>query len=217
MRAAFLPIAAISLLFSLQASAEVSLTLGNCLQTHVVNGQENAVIAGETINMANGAQQMVVDCTANLGRSDDDTFPETSDAFVLLFKAANTRLNLSAPDLQTSRDMQAFNRKKNFRLVTDGGTPVDYQVDVLEKDGFQVFRDYPEELEAFNRTESPAALLTRLPGSSDVSANSAKPAPQTRGQGAPDQETVRQMLRYWYLQADTETRNEWKNWIESSL
>lgn len=216
MRVIVLPLALLALIFSAEASAEVTLELGTCLQTHVVNGQEKTIETGESITLANGTQQLVVDCTANLGRSDDDTFPETSEAFVLLFEAADTRLNLAAPALQTSRDMQAFNRKKNFRLVTDAGTPVKYQADLLEKEGFQVFRDYPEELAAFNRTASPAVLLTRLPGSSGAGANSAKPAPQIGNQGAPNQETVRKMLRYWYLQADKKTRKEWKNWIQSS-
>ena len=216
MKAAFLPVAVMSLLLSLPASAEVALTLGTCLQAHVVNGEERAAGAGDTLSMANGTQQLVVDCTANLGRSDDDTFPETSDVFVLLFKASDTRLELLAPAMQSRRDMQAFNRTKRFRLVTDAGTPVQYQVDVLEKEGFQVFRDYRRELATFNRTESPAALLTRLPGTTATGTNSSTPAPQAGGQGHSDQETVRQMLRYWYLQADTETRNEWKNWIESS-
>ncbi|KXS51842.1 MAG: hypothetical protein AWU57_3777, partial [Marinobacter sp. T13-3] len=39
--------------------------------------------------------------------------------------------------------------------------------------------------------------------------------PHVGEQGAPDQETVRQMLRYWYLQADRETREEWKKQIKA--
>ncbi|MDR9424790.1 MAG: DUF2057 domain-containing protein [Marinobacter sp.] len=216
MKERVLPLALLVSMFSAQASADTTLELGSCLQTHVVNGQEMTAGAGESITLSNGTQQLVVDCTANLGRSDDDTFPETSEAFVLLFKAADANLTLSAPALQTRRDMDSLNRKQNFRLVTDTGTPVNYQVDVLEKEGFQVFRDYAEELTAFNRTESPAALLSRLPASSGANTNSAKPLSEAGSQGAVDQETVRQMLRYWYLQADTKTRNEWKNWIQSS-
>jgi uncharacterized protein YccT (UPF0319 family) len=88
----------------------------------------------------------------------------------------------------------------------------------LEKEGFQVFRDYPKELEAFNRTSSPAAIRMQLPGLADADTDNdtAGHSPKAGGQGAQDQETVRQMLRYWYVQADKQTRKEWKNWIQSS-
>ncbi|SFJ38206.1 hypothetical protein SAMN05216429_102159 [Marinobacter persicus] len=216
MKARFLPLCLSIGLFSSQALADVTLTLDSCLQAHALNGQEKELAAGESLTLANGTHQLVVDCTANLGRSEDDTFPETSDAFVLLFEARDAELTLSAPVINTETQMERFNRQGNFRLVSSDGAAVSYQTDVLKKEGFQVFRDYPEELEAFNRTDSPAALRPYAPGLPAAVSNGAGPATHAGDAGAPDQETVRQMLRYWYLQADRETRNEWKNWIESS-
>jgi len=204
------------LFFSAQALAEVTLALGPCVQAHVVNGEEKTALPDSSLTLTNGTQQLVVDCTAMLGRSSDDAFPETGEAFVLLFEAANTELTLSAPRIQTRRQMTDFNREKDFRLTNTAGTPVNYHVDVLEKEGFQVFRDYPGELEAFNRNSSPAAIRMQLPGLADADTDTAGPSPKAGDQGAPDQETVRQMLRYWYLQADKQTRKEWKNWIQSS-
>jgi len=204
----------LALLFSVQAPAEVTLALGPCVQAHVVNGEEKTALPDSSLTLTNGTQQLVVDCTAMLGRSNDDAFPETGEAFVLLFEAANTELTLSAPHIQTRRQMTAFNRQKDFRLTNAAGTPVNYHVDVLEKEGFQVFRDYPGELEAFNRISSPAAIRMQLPGLADTDTEG--PSPKAGGQGAQDQETVRQMLRYWYWQADKKTRKEWKSWIQSS-
>ena len=216
MKARFLPLCLSIGLFSSQALADVTLTLDSCLQAHALNGQEKELAAGESLTLANGTHQLVVDCTANLGRSEDDTFPETSDAFVLLFEARDAELTLSAPVINTETQMERFNRQGNFRLVSSDGAAVSYQTDVLKKEGFQVFRDYPEELEAFNRTDSPAARRPHVPGMQAAVSNGTEPASPNGGAGAPDQETVRQMLNYWYLQADKETRNEWKNWIQSS-
>jgi hypothetical protein len=56
----------------------------------------------------------------------------------------------------------------------------------------------------------------QLPGLADADTDTEGPSPKAGGQGALDQETVRQMLHYWYLQADKQTRKEWKNWIQSS-
>jgi len=216
LKAIVAPIFVLSLLVSVQASAEVTLTLGPCVQTHVVNGDEKNAVAGESLTLANGTQQLVVDCEAMLGRSDDDAFPESSETFVLLFDAADAVLTLSAPRLQTRQDMEAFNLQGDFSLTNAEGDPLSYQIGVLEKEGFQVFRDYLDELETFNRTSAPAALRMQLPGAHAAAGNVTDAVPQVGEQGAPDQETVRQMLRYWYLQADAETRNEWKNWIQSS-
>lgn len=205
-------------LLPVQVVAEVTLTLDSCLQTHVVNGKGRAVAPGDSLTLANGSHQLVVDCTANIGRSDDDAFPETSDTFVVLFEAEDVELTLSTPAIGTRRNMESFNRQRDFSLVDGAGTSVSYQVDVLEKEGFQVFRDYAEELEAFNRTSSAAATSLHVPGMAIAArdGDGKDSGPRMAGQGTPDQETVRQMLRYWYLQADKETRNEWKNWIQSS-
>ncbi|NVD35998.1 DUF2057 domain-containing protein [Marinobacter lutaoensis] len=216
LKAIVAPIFVLILLVSAQVNADVRLTLGPCVQTHVVNGDEKNAVSGESLTLANGTQQLVVDCEAMLGRSDDDAFPESSETFVLLFDAADAVLTLSAPRLQTRQQMAAFNQQKDFRLVNAEGEALSYQIGVLEKEGFQVFRDYLDELEAFNRTPAPAALRMQLPGASAAAGNVTDAVPHVGEQGAPDQETVRQMLRYWYLQADRETREEWKNWIQSS-
>jgi uncharacterized protein YccT (UPF0319 family) len=220
LKAIVAPYFLLALFFSAQAPAEVTLAFGPCLQAYVVNGEEKIVLPESSLTLTNGTQQLVVDCTAMLGRSNDDAFPETGEAFILLFEAADTELTLSAPHIQTRQQMKAFNRQRNFRLTTAAGTSVNYHVEVLEKEGFQVFRDYPKELEAFNRTSSPAAIRMQLPGLADADADAdtdtAGHSPKAGGQGAQDQETVRQMLRYWYVQADKQTRKEWKNWIQSS-
>ncbi|EAZ97311.1 DUF2057 domain-containing protein [Marinobacter sp. ELB17] len=208
----------LALFFSAQAPAEVTLALGPCVQVHVINGEEKIVLPESSLTLTNGTQQLVVDCTAMLGRSSDEAFPETGEAFVLLFEAADTKLTLSAPHIQTRQQMKAFNRQRNFGLTSAAGTSLNYYVEVLEKEGFQVFRDFPGELEVFNRTSSPAAIRAQLPGlaDADTDIDTAEPSPKAGGQGAQDQETVRQMLRYWYLEADKQTRKEWKNWIQSS-
>lgn len=203
-------------LFSVQVSAGVTVNLGECIQTHVVDGSEQQSSAGQSIELTNGSHQMVVSCRVTLGRSDDDSFPEVSDAFVLQFTAADTELTLSAPTIRSRRQLERLNSEGDFRLVDPSGQTVQTQADVLKKEGFQVFRDYAEELEAFNRSSAPA---TFGPRPTDLT-GSAKDGNQSEQQfGAadtPDQEMVRQMLRYWYLKADMKTRNEFRSWMGSS-
>lgn len=202
--------------FSLQASAEVALNLGDCIQTHVVNGIANKAKAGSTLTLSNGVQQVVVDCTVAIGGSGEDSYFETTDAFVLRFDAQNTELSLTAPRIRNSQQLDGFNSKGNFRLVSASGEAVQYQAEVLKKEGFQVFRDYAREVEVFNRSSSPAAIRFITPVVAETASDAREGQHDSSDQGTPDQEMVNQMLRYWYLKGDRKTRSEWKNWINSS-
>lgn len=203
-------------LFSVQVSAGVTLNLDECIQTHVVNGIGHKSSAGTSIELNNGSNQIVVSCAVTLGRSNDDSFPEVSDAFVLQFTATDTELTLSAPTIQSHRQLERFNSEGNFRLVSFSGQTVPYRADVLKKEGFQVFRDYVEELEAFNRASAPATLSSGASDTTGSAKDENKAGRQTGAEDAPDQNMVRQMLRYWYLRADMKTRNEFKSWMTSS-
>lgn len=203
-------------LLSVQASAEVTLTLGDCIQTRVVDTSEKNVTAGSSLALSNGVHQLVVDCTVALGDWNEDSYLETTDAFVLRFDAENTDLTLTAPTISNSQQLESFNRKGDFRLVAASGEAVKYQADVLKKEGFQVFRDYAREVEVFNRSSSPAAIRSRNPVFFEAASEAGEGSLDVSDQVTPDQEMVSQMLRYWYLKGDKKTQSEWKNWINSS-
>ncbi|MGF2734191.1 DUF2057 domain-containing protein [Marinobacter sp. DUT-1] len=195
------------------AWSEVRLNPGPCVSVRALDGA--AIDSAGPLTLTNGRHQLVVDCTVEVGRSSDEGMPETSDAFVLLFEAENVELTLQAPEIRSSRELETFSRRGNWQLTTADQQSVEFDVDVLEKEGFQLVRDYGQELEAFNRSESPAALGANLPGADMELLGKEEGRPSTSA-GAPDQEMVNQMLRYWYLKADKTTRDEWKNWIHSS-
>ena len=203
-------------LFSVQVSAGVTINLGECIQTHVVDGIDKRSSAGTAIELNNGTHQIVVSCTVPLGRSDDNSFPEVSDAFVLQFTAADTELTLSAPNIRSRRQLDRLNSEGDFRLVAPSGQTVQFKADVLKKDGFQVFRDYVQELEAFNRSSAPATVRASAPDLTGSAKDGNKAEHQTGAEDTPDQELVRQMLRYWYLKADMKTRDEFRSWMGSS-
>ena len=196
------------------ALSEVRLELGHCIDVHVVDGREVSGSSSSPLTLENGLHQLVVDCSMEVGRSSDEALLETSDAFVIRFQAAETNLRLSAPEINSVRQLEEFNRAGNFQLKTSQDGSVEYRVGVLEKEGYQILRDYREELEVFNRSSSPAAVaqmsLDSLPNTSD--GNEVHPS---KFEESRDQEIVTQMLRYWYLKADKKTRNELESWIHS--
>ena len=193
-------------LMPLPALAEVQLTLGACVNVQAVQDSEQTAGSGQSLTLADGTQQLVVECTTEIGREE---VLETSDAFVVRFEAADTALALSAPEIESRNQMDAFNQQGNWQLTDRQGREVAFTADVLEKEGFQLVRDYARELAAYNRSGAEAAV--------------AAPGLITNQDGLlldshvdPDQEMVSRMLRYWYLKADEQTRKEWDSWVDSS-
>ncbi len=200
------PTCLLATLMPLPALADVELTLGPCVKVQAVQGSEQTAGSGESVTLADGTQQLVVECTAEIGR---EKVLETSDAFVVRFEAAETALTLSAPEIESRNQMDRFNPQGNWQLTARQGREVAFTADVLEKEGFQLVRDYARELAAYNRSGSVAAV--------------AVPELKTNQDGLlldshvdPDQEMVSRMLRYWYLKADEQTRKEWDSWVDSS-
>ncbi|WP_369612626.1 DUF2057 family protein [Marinobacter sp. RI1] len=193
-------------LMPLPALAEVQLTLGACVNVQAVQESEQTASSGQSLTLADGTQQLVVECTTEIGREE---VLESSDAFVVRFEAADTALALSAPEIESRNQMDAFNQQGNWKLTDRQGREVAFTADVLEKEGFQLVRDYARELAAYNRSGAEAAV--------------AAPGLITNQDGLlldshvdPDQEMVSRMLRYWYLKADEQTRKEWDSWVDSS-
>lgn len=194
------------------AVAETELNLGACVSVQAINGSEQSASSGQSLKLDDGTQQLVVKCTAEIGR---EATLETSNAFVLVFTEESTELTLSAPEIRSRRDMNTFNRQGNWSLVDGKGRPVDFTSDVLEKEGFQLVRDYQRELEAYNRSGAVAAVTARAETVGTELTNNQEGL-LLDSQADPDQEMVSRMLRYWYLKADEKTRKEWDSWIDSS-
>ncbi|WP_316933394.1 DUF2057 domain-containing protein [Marinobacter sp. AL4B] len=198
-------------LLPLPALAEVQLTLGACVNVQAVQGSEQTASSGQRLTLADGTQQLVVECTTEVGRED---IRETSNAFVVRFSGENAELKLSAPGIDTRHEMENFNQQGNWRLMDEQGRAVAFTTDVLEKEGFQLVRDYPRELSAYNRSRAFAAVAVRA---QNVDAElQMTPEGLLDPQGDPDQKMVSRMLRYWYLKADEQTREEWNSWVDSS-
>ncbi|WP_323751588.1 DUF2057 domain-containing protein [Marinobacter sp.] len=188
-------------LLPLPALAEIQLMPGACVNVQAVQGSEQTASSGQPLTLPDGTQQLVVECTTEVGREETR---ETSDAFVFRFSAGDAELRLRAPKIETRNEMASFNQQGSWQLTDDQGRAVAFTTDVLEKEGFQLVRDYPRELAAYNRSRTIAELKLTSDGV----------LPDSPADG--DQEMVGRMLRYWYLKADEQTRKEWSSWVDSS-
>lgn len=186
------------------AFAAVTLNLPEGLQIVAVNGL-NADIYKQA-QLPNGLNQIAVRYEGEFGRSAHDAEILYSDVFVVIFKAAEATLAMKPLGIQKVSHLEKFNRSPRIRIVDQNGVAVATAVEKLQKDGFQLLRNYEQELVAFNRSSSPAAVR----GSMNLPAPAAVPTPVQPGQQV---KMTEQMLKYWYLQADEETRQRFREWI----
>lgn len=206
--------------FSSSLVADVQVQFEDGISVLALNGKEvtnESLFSGtDFVKLNDGLNQLVVQYTAELKKSADDFELETTDSFVLLFDVKNIALVLKAPLIRNEDDVDTFNRRGDWRLLDVRGVAQVVKVSSLKKDGFQLSRDYERELEEFNLTDAAAALpYERVEG---VVAESPLPAVKSQaGNNKQSQSSElnmpEKMLRYWYNQADSETRKRFKQWI----
>jgi len=206
------------------AFADAVLSVGNGVSVIAHNGKElsdsDFLTGSKGLQLNNGINQVLVRYSGELSGGDGDI--EHSHAFVLLFNAVdNQSLSLSAPRIRKQRELDSFNRKGNWNLQDDTQAAVTYQHATLIKEGFQLSRDYTQELAIFNQTNSAAALQinpsqtsTPVPAPAirtGTAVNTISTA-DTPTSGASEPMSL-QMLKYWYNQADSNSRADFKAWI----
>jgi hypothetical protein len=207
------------------AWAVVELELPENMFAVAINGENTKI--QEVVSLPDGVNQVVVQFQGLLARGhfDDDANMAYSDVFVIKFNATNQTLKMDIPRIKRSLDLEKFNRESNIRILDLTGRAIEYYIGKLEKDGFQLFREYGKELEDFNKTNSPAAFSMSRTFSKGVEARSTGNSndQQTVSRATVSgTESIRQqhsdnmaeeMLKYWYQQADEATRIKFMRWI----
>lgn len=200
------------------ASADVTLVSAPGVDIVAVNGvsvESGSFFSNQSrIQLDNGQHQIVAEYVAEIEESADDYHLEKSDTFVLLFNAEDTSLSLAAPAINSRYDLQTFNQGQQWKLTRADGSSVELSIGKLEKEGFQLGRDYEKELKRFNHTDAKAALpLLAMETHSFQSSGVPIKSYET---GVTDQKMAGKMLQFWYERSDKNTRDKFKSWIKTS-
>lgn len=198
--------------------ADIELNPANGVGILAINGkpvESGTLFSGAPeLKLANGKAQIVAEYTAEIIESADDYVLEKTDTFVLTFEARDTTVSIQAPEISSRYDLKAFNETGNWRLLDTQGNTLPFTFGKLEKEGFQLGRDYEKELKKFNSSGSSAALNSLAIETHSFQNTS---QPYTAADNAhPDQKMVGQMLQFWFEQANEETKNKFKSWIKTS-
>ena len=220
-------------LLSVQAHAEVTITLPDSAEPLLLNGKD---INSHRLISQNGPQQLVLAARATY-REFGQQKRFTSETLIVTFLGENNHYRVSLPKINSPRSAEKFNDVPQVSITDTQGNKVAYKLDRLRKEGIQIGRDYSEEIKAYNASGGIAAIevsqaiqvtqttstspatnhaTSHVAASASLSAAQEATAPQsTQQQAAPrrDQINVGQMLDFWYEQADDATREAFKKRI----
>ncbi len=193
------------------AAAAVSLQIADDIELLAINGEVPAKRATDansgSLALNNGVNQLLVQYGTEIAMAGGEPEYARTDTFVLLFDASDSRVVLQVPPFKRQRDLERFNRAPTWQLKNAAGEVLSLQIARLQKEGFQLNRDYPAELAEFNRGLS-AAVLQPLAAAADHS----PPRPDDDSANSEAQIALT-MLKYWYQKADRNTRTQFLHWI----
>ncbi len=220
--------------WSSQVFAQTTLSYPKAVEILAINGKE-VPKKRSSVQLPDGENQLLLRLVVNVGKRFDREM-EYSETVIIKFSAAGAPLQLIVPKIKSAMDMRAFNRKINLTIVGAENTPIPFAKDTLIKSGFQLDRDYQQELADYNQTNGPAATAlfaeqkdieksvteTPIPYPSQPIARHAAPKDREEKavtavnvqQSEPERPMALQMLLYWYKKADNKTRNEFLQIIQ---
>ncbi len=216
--------------------AETTLTFPKTVDLLAVNGKEVSRQRG-SIQLPDGNNQLLMRLVVDVGRDMPDL--KYSDLIILSFSATDSKLQLVVPKVKSALEMRSFNRNTDIKLLAADNTPLPFAKDKLIKEGFQLGRDYEQELTRYNSTNAPAALaiatgqnqhhikktVANAPPSSSAENNQLvveKKNIQTEvtinnnQKAEADAPMAKKMLLYWYDKADKKTRQEFLQIIKEN-
>lgn len=193
----------------------------------VVNGEDAKSMKIDTkagIPMGNGLNQVVFQ-VRTLVRDGNDNRLYTSSPYIMSFRLEGDQTyKIQPPSLRTTRDTSNFERapQEGFSLIDEKGNSAPFEFATYNKSSLML-SNITNDIREFNQTDDPAAVK-ELAGTSAIAATAATtvavaqvPAQMSAPQPAPAAEAAapasESMLKYWYNQADQDTRNRFLQWV----
>ncbi|HCR9749720.1 TPA: DUF2057 family protein [Citrobacter koseri] len=194
-----------------------TLRLSNDIDLLVLDGKKvsSSLLRGaDSIELDNGPHQLVFRVEKTIRLSSHEERLYISPPLVISF---NTQLisqvNFHLPHLGTEREAAHFSTTPRLELLDGDAMPIPVKLDILAITSTAKIIDYETETERYNKADKRASLpqfatmmaddSTLLSGISELDAV----PPQS-------QALTEQRLKYWFKQADPQTRNNFLQWAE---
>ena len=208
----FLP-CLIALSFPLQALASATLAIPQPYIVYLLDGKavKNELLDDkQSLPLAKGKHQLVIRFEGSFRDQGENRLISGEPVVYSLDIAGNESLALEFTYPRDYRAAEQYLKNQQLKLVdTKTGKEVkaDYFV-MPKKEGLQIGRNYQEELESMGKAFAQSAASVPV-------ATTAAAATVTATNGLTGQDLSLEMLKYWYLKADSKTRKDFQHWIIS--
>lgn len=192
-----------------------TLRLSTDIDLLVLDGKKvsSSLLRGaESIELDNGPHQLVFRVEKNIRQGSHEQRLYISPALIASFDTRSIRLvNFSLPRLETQKEAEIFDAAPAVELLDGEAAPIPVRLDILAITESAKDTDYERETTRYNKQARHASLpqfapmivddSTLLSGVSELDV----PPPQS-------QTLTEQRLKFWYQQADPQTRERFMQW-----
>ncbi|CAM6221561.1 DUF2057 domain-containing protein [Citrobacter sedlakii] len=194
-----------------------TLRLSNDIDLLVLDGKKvsSSLLRGaDSIQLDNGPHQIVFRVEKTLRFNNQEERLYISPPLVMSFDTQQVgQVNFHLPRLENERDAGHFDAAPRLELLDGDAMPIPVKLDILSLTTRTKIVDFEAETERYNKAAKPASLrqfATMMADDStllsDVSElDTAVPQSQT---------LTEQRLKYWFRQADPQTRSRFLRWAE---
>lgn len=200
---------------SSSAFAEVVIQVPDTVTILVANGTKPELSggvfdSGKTLHLQDGLQQIVFRYTPYFQKGQNNIGVE-SEVTIAKFEASHQKLSLTMPHYHNLKEAQAHIKSMNWSITNEDGQAISLTNDQLVKEGIQFGRNFYTEMTVYNQSDKRASVPAFAPGKQQLRTMSTVPVhnPTTTG-NAP---SVKAMLHYWYDQADEQTKQTFKDYV----
>ncbi len=221
---------AVSLSLSASALADVQITVPSDVELLAANEQKVDLSGGlftrdKKLVLPDGENQIVFRYAPLFSQGGDDVQLQ-SKTIIATFTTSDAELSFQFPNYRTALEAKNNIDNLDWQLTDQTGQRLAVNQDTLDKDGFQIGRNYSDEAKAYNLAGGKAALSTSSSSSAATavaatavvaasvaatdSSNATKPASKNV---QPADNTAEEMLHFWYNKADKATQERFKQYI----
>jgi len=145
-----------------QAAADTVLTLQPEINPIVVNGGKvgNDIFSPEQQGDIQKGENQILITVGQIVFEDAKRRKYNSPSYILKFNANDQPLSLTHDKMRTIQEAKAFEKSPSFVFTDVNGKNINYKIDVLNASGMQSFRDYQQELQAYNQGQEGRAAVT---------------------------------------------------------
>lgn len=194
-----------------------TLRLSTDIDLLVLDGKKvsSSLLRGaDSIELDNGPHQLVFRVEKTIRLSSHEERLYISPPLVISFDTQRVgQVNFHLPRLESDREANHFDTAPRLELLDGDAMPIPVQLDILAITSKSKTVDFEAETERYNKSAKRASLpqfatmmaddSTLLSGVSEL--DTIPPQSQT---------LTEQRLKYWFRQADPQTRNSFLQWAE---